>query len=206
MSLVTEVASTVFEGQTYNSIGQPTSITQTEMYNAQQAWCNGLVDVAKAYTNGGPQAMKAAAITMINNLYDYNTANGGGNVFFRPTLTYGPGTFRPSFDSALSYFIGSSLVDWPGGVTPSEYQSDTGFATLGWTTATFTNDAGAPYFLYQIYGNVGITMGNVTLTIGSTSTLTVDKVFIFRKDASGALRIILHKSALSNPLPVPPYP
>ena len=149
--------------------------------------------------------MKAAAITMINNLYDYGTANGGGNVFFRPTLTYGPGTFRPSFNSALSYFIGSSLVDWPGGVIPLEYLSDTGFAKLGWTTATFTNDAGAPYFLYQIYGNVGITMGNVTLTRPAGST-TVDKVFIFRKDASGALRIILHKSALSNPLPVPPYP
>ena len=48
-------------------------------------------------------------------------------------------------------------------------------------------------------------MGNVTLT-NATGPITVDKVFIFRKDASGALRIVLHKSALSNPATVAPYP
>jgi hypothetical protein len=51
-------------------------------------------------------------------------------------------------------------------------------------------------------------MGNVTLTISTTpaQTITVDKTFIFRKDAQGDLKIILHKSALSNPTTKPPYP
>ena len=205
MSLITEYDATVFEGQTYSKLGGSTSITQKEMYDAQQAWCNGLVAVSTAY---GPSsnvvAMKAAAMLMISNLYDYQTPDGG-NVFFRPTLAYGAGTFRPSYDSALSYFIGANLV-WPSpAIPPPAYASDTGFARNLWTTATFTNDGGSPYFLYQIYGNIGISMGNVTLT-NATGPITVDKVFIFRKDASGALRIVLHKSALSNPATVAPYP
>jgi len=205
MSLITEYEATVIKAQTFagqlNGSSCP-QITGPEIQAAQQAWCAGLVAVSQANVQEGPVAMTAEAITMITNLYDYLD---GGNVFFRPTLTEGDGTFRPTFNSALSYFVGSENVTWPGGTVPTEYQNDDGFAKNNITAATFTNTS-TQYATFQIFGNIGITMGNVTLTVGG-APIVVDKTFIFRKNAQGNLKIILHKSALSNTQEaVPPYP
>ena len=206
MSLITEYESTVMQAQTFSQLennGQ--HITGPEIEAAQQAWCDGLVTVSQAYnagSGGNDAAMTTAANLMITELYDYLD---GGNVFFRPTLTNGAGTFRPTYNSALSYFVGSANVNWPGGSAPPAYAGDTGFAKNPITAATFINTT-TQYATFQIFGNIGITMGNVTLTLGAGS-IVVDKTFIFRKDAQGNLKIILHKSALSNtPAAVPPYP
>lgn len=208
---ITEYASVVMQAQTYNQVGTTSAqqITPQEIEAAQQAWCDGLLAVCAAYQTppNSNAAMTNEAQIMLNNLYDYSSLDGG-NVFFRPTLTFGDTTFRPTQGSALSYFVGyaNALTKYPN--LENKYNVDTGFAKNYWKRAVFSNTS-TQYTTYQIFGNVGITMGNVTLglnTIPDSADITVDKVFIFRKDAQGKLKIILHKSALSNPAPVPAYP
>lgn len=195
------------QAQTFSQIGSTAQqITAPEMEAAQNAWCKEFLNVCEAYHAGQDTAMTAAAQKMLNELYDYND---GGNVFFRPTLTFGDTTFRPTQGSALSYFAGynNAKIKYPD--LESKYNSDTtGFCTNYFRFASFCNTK-TQYTTYQIFGNIGITMGNVRLGLDTTKQpgdITVDKVFIFRKDAQGKLKIILHKSALSNPAPVPPYP
>lgn len=214
MSLITEYDATVMQAQTFIQLGggNGQQITPQEIQAAQQAWCDGLLEVCAAYQSpgvGNNVAMTNAAQAMLNDLYDYTTPDGG-NVFFRPTLTFGATTFRPTQGSALSYFAGNAnaLTIYPNVNSPTDYSADTGFAKNYWQSASFTNTS-TQYVTYQIFGNIGITMGNVTLGLSTTpqpGDITVDKVFIFRKDAQGNLKIILHKSALSNPAQVDPYP
>src|SRR5687767_4696482 len=56
------------------------AITTAEVNAAQQAWCDGLVKIGKAYSDGGDY--KAVAAKVIDDLYDYEE----GKVFFKPTL------------------------------------------------------------------------------------------------------------------------
>lgn len=203
MSLITEYESTVMQAQTFSQIGSTAQrITQHEIAVAQQKWCDSLVEVSQAYNTNDEwsrdQKMTERARIMITDLYDYKTPDGGA-VLFRPTLTYGEGTFRPTYESALSYFVGAQNV-WE--TPPPQYEDDRGFAKNYINSAIGTN-----LQQVQIFGNIGITMGNVTLEVFNTDindTIQVDKVFIFRKDKEGKVRIILHKSALSNPFPKRP--
>ena len=200
MSMIKETFSTFVQAKSIlaeeiNALyyNQGAAITEAEVTAAQKAWCDGLVAVSAAFSLGNT-AFKSAAEAMISALYDYTTP-GGGKVFFKPTLANGTTTFRPTFSGALSYFVGSSLVNDPA------YPSDSGFAKNGWTEVTFDNSAGSPYYGgIQIYNNIAITMGNVFLKNGSGTT-QVDKTFVFRRASDGTLRIVLHKSALSLAAP-----
>jgi hypothetical protein len=159
--------------------GQPEKapITEAEVEAAQQAWCNGLVNIGKVYRAGGDY--KAVARQFIDDLYDYKE----GKVFFKPTLASGPHTFRPTKESALSYFIGGNI---PG---------DEGFAVKNhWEKVSYDNNA-APNGI-QIHGDIAITMGNVYLIDNSRKKLTVDKTFVFRKCRDGRLRLCVHHSSL----------
>lgn len=200
---ITEYDATVMQAQTFSQIGSTAQqITPQEMETRQLEWCSGLVAVSQAYQTGGDQDMTDAAEVMIRDLYDYTH---GGSVFFRPTLTYGDTTFRVTYPSALSYFVGYANAKARCPELDPAYgpagANDTGFAKGNWTTAV-PESTKTPFEKYQIFGNIGITMGNVNFTSGSNAAVWVDKVFIFRKDSEGKLRIILHKSALSNPYPV----
>ncbi|MDI9411561.1 MAG: hypothetical protein QM519_08515, partial [Bacteroidia bacterium] len=62
-------------------------ITAQQVNAAQQAWCDGLVQVAQVHARGGDA--RAEASRMIDDLYDY----ADGQVFFKPTLAFGPRTF-----------------------------------------------------------------------------------------------------------------
>ena len=64
---------------------------------------------------------------MIDDLYDY----AEGQVFFKPTLAFGPRTFRPTKEGALAYFVGGN----------PNFPEDTGFALKGWTAARYDNNA-----------------------------------------------------------------
>lgn len=153
-------------------------ITEAQVNAAQQAWCDGLVRVAQTHAKGGDATAEAA--TMIDALYDY----AEGKVFFKPTLAYGPRTFRPTREGALAYFVGGN---------PS-FPEDAGFALKGWTKVRYDNNAAENGI--QIHGDIAITMGNVYLTGPDGTEIMVDKTFVFRRDKEGNLRLCVHKSAL----------
>jgi hypothetical protein len=153
-------------------------ITEQQVNAAQQAWCDGLVNVAQTHAKGGDA--KAAAGKMIDDLYDY----ADGKVFFKPTLAYGPRTFRPTREGALAYFVGGN----------PNFPEDTGFALKGWTKARYDNNAAENGI--QIHGDIAITMGNVYITGPDGKEVMVDKTFVFRRCKDGNLRLCVHKSAL----------
>ena len=153
-------------------------ITEQQVNAAQQAWCDGLVNVAQIHARGGDA--KAAAAKMIDDLYDY----ADGKVFFKPTLAYGPRTFRPTREGALAYFVGGN----------PNFPEDTGFALKGWTKARYDNNAADNGI--QIHGDIAITMGNVYITGPDGKEVMVDKTFVFRRCKDGNLRLCVHKSAL----------
>ena len=153
-------------------------ITEQQVNAAQQAWCDGLVNVAQIHARGGDA--KAAAAKMIDDLYDY----ADGKVFFKPTLAYGPRTFRPTREGALAYFVGGN----------PNFPEDTGFALKGWTKARYNNNAAENGI--QIHGDIAITMGNVYVTGPDGKEVMVDKTFVFRRCKDGNLRLCVHKSAL----------
>ncbi len=153
-------------------------ITEQQVNAAQQAWCDGLVNVAQTHAKGGDA--KAVAAKMIDDLYDY----ADGKVFFKPTLAYGPRTFRPTREGALAYFVGGN----------PNFPEDTGFALKGWTKARYDNNAAENGI--QIHGDIAITMGNVYITGPDGKEVMVDKTFVFRRCKDGNLRLCVHKSAL----------
>lgn len=162
-----------------------TQITEEDVNKAQQIWCDGLVEICRAYSNNGDY--RKLANDFIDNLYDFEE----GKVFFRPTLAMAPQNFRTTRAGALSYFIGED----------PNFPNDKGFIKLGWISARYDNVIEGKEAI-QIHGNIAIAMGNVYLrneevTPGGKETV-VDKVFVYRKDGKGNLRLIVHNSAVSN--------
>ncbi len=153
-------------------------ITEAEVNAAQQAWCDGLVEISKTHKAGGDY--KAVAARVIDDLYDYDK----GKVFFKPTLASGRNSFRPTRDGALSYFVGDN----------KNFPEDSGFALKDWVKVRYDNNAAENGI--QIHGDIAITMGNVYLTNGKGEESMVDKTFAFRRGEDGKLRLCAHKSAL----------
>ncbi len=155
------------------------TITEAEVNAAQQAWCEALVAIGKTHTEGGDA--KALAEKVLTEAYDYDN----GKVFFKPTLAFGPNTFRNTKEGALAYFVGGN----------SKFPEDKGFALTPWVKARYDN-AGEGNNGIQIYGNLAITMGNVWVTSKDGKEVMVDKTWVFKKGTDGKLRIVVHKSAL----------
>lgn len=154
------------------------AINEQNVNAAQQAWCDGLVKIGKVYKEKGDY--KAVAGQLIDDLYDYRE----GKVFFKPTLSSGKNTFRPTREGALSYFIGGN----------KNFPEDSGFALKQWTKVRYDNNAAENGI--QIHGDLAITMGNVYLTNVKGEEVMVDKTFVFRRCKDGKLRLCVHKSAL----------
>ncbi|MDZ4656218.1 MAG: hypothetical protein SH868_01430 [Bythopirellula sp.] len=160
---------------------EPAAITEEEVNAAQQAWCDGLVNIGKVYKAGGNY--KDVASKFIDDAYDF----GEGQVFFRPTLATAPQAFRTTKEGALAYFVSEN----------PNFPDDKGFALSPWVKARYDNAVEGSNAI-QIHGNVALAMGNVFLTGADGSEIFVDKVFAFRKCPDGKLRLIVHKSALPN--------
>jgi hypothetical protein len=150
------------------------TIDLTKIQAAQDAWGEGLIAIGKAHKEGGDP--KAVAVKMLETVYDYPD----GKVLFKPTLTHGEQTFRPTFEGALAYFVGGD----------PNFPNDSGFALNGWVESEEKIDS------FVVHGNVVIVMGNVTLTSPDGDKVTVDKTFAYRLDDDGNLRIITHHSSL----------
>ena len=173
-----QVAPVFAEPLVINSKFTPSSspITKTEVVNAQNAWCNALVDISKTNDTKGKAAATALAKKVIDSAYGYQM----GGVLFKPTLAKAPQTFRTTSDGALSYFVGGNPA----------FPNDKGFALMDWKKCIVKN------FAIFITADSATSMGNVSFLNKDGKTTTVDKTWKFVKDPTGNLRIVVHHSSL----------
>ena len=152
------------------------TIAEHEIFKALVDWGDGLIAISQAYENSGINAARTVAEKTLDRLYGFEL----GPVLFKPTLSSGPQTFRPTKPGALSYFIGQD----------PEYPDDSGFGIKFWrkvkpeTSTTF------------IQNDVAMWMGWVSLFDKNNAVLKVDKTFGYTRDKNGNLKIVLHHSSL----------
>ena len=96
-------------------------ISEQAVLDAQKAWGEGIVAIARIHADGGDYT--ARATEHINDLYAY----GETKVMFKPTMA-AENQFRETFDGALSYFVGQDGTE------------DKGFAISGWTNVRWENN------------------------------------------------------------------
>ena len=148
-------------------------MTRHDIDNAQQAWGDGIVAIAKAHSDGGDY--EAVARNHVETLYAYRM----GAVLFKPTLA-AVEQFRPTFDEALSYFVASN----------NACPEDKGFAIKGWTNVRFEN---AGVILRE---TTALAMGNYFFTTPEGDEVKVEYTFGYVLDEMGALRINVHHSSM----------
>ena len=152
------------------------TIVQHDVLKALNDWGESLIAISRAYEDKGLESARAIAEQTLDRLYGFEL----GPVLFKPTLSGGPHTFRPTKIGALSYFIGND----------PEYPNDSGFGIKFWrsvkseTSATF------------IQNDVAMWMGWVSFIDKNNSSVKVDKTFGYAKDKNGTLKIVLHHSSL----------
>ncbi|MEC7665244.1 MAG: phosphoribosyl-AMP cyclohydrolase [Candidatus Thermoplasmatota archaeon] len=148
-------------------------VSLEDVERAQQEWGDGIVAISEAYRNGGDYV--EIATYHINTLYAYQI----GPVMFKPTLA-AVEQFRPTFESALSYFVASN----------NACPEDEGFAIKGWTKVRFENDK------VTTDGNRAFAMGNYFFTDAEGSEIKVEYTFGYIEDQDKNLRIQLHHSSM----------
>jgi len=148
-------------------------VTVAKVKDAQRAWGKGIVAIATAHTNGGDYV--GLATDHVNTLYAYQM----GPVLFKPTLA-AVDQFRPTFETALSYFVASN----------NACPEDQGFAIQGWTDVRFENSD------MIIDGNTALAMGNYFFTSPEGAEVKVEYTFGYIEDGNGGLRIQLHHSSM----------
>ena len=148
-------------------------VTVAKVKDAQRAWGKGIVAIATAHTNGGDYV--GLATDHVNTLYAYQM----GPVLFKPTLA-AVDQFRPTFETALSYFVASN----------NACPEDQGFAIKGWTDVRFENSD------VIIDGNTALAMGNYFFTSPEGAEVKVEYTFGYIEDGNGDLRIQLHHSSM----------
>ena len=145
----------------------------SDVESAQQAWGAGIVAIALAHSTGGDYV--SIATKHVNTLYSYQM----GPVLFKPTLA-AIDQFRPTFDTALSYFVASN----------NACPEDKGFAIKGWTDVRFENTD------VIVNGNTALAMGNYFFTSPEGDEVKVEYTFGYIQDGDGNLRIQLHHSSM----------
>ncbi len=148
-------------------------VTVAEVKDAQRAWGKGIIAIATAHANGGDYV--GLATDHVNTLYAYQM----GPVLFKPTLA-AVDQFRPTFETALSYFVASN----------NACPEDQGFAIQGWTDVRFENSD------VIIDGNTALAMGNYYFTSQEGVEVKVEYTFGYIEDGNGGLRIQLHHSSM----------
>lgn len=165
--------------QTVSEPKEKPLITVEEVLNAQQQWCDALIEIGEVYAAGGDYHQVTESV--ITRLYDYDN----GQVIFKPTLAFGDQTFRLSKQGAVSYFASGD----------PNFPNDKGFALQPWVAAEFQN-IGNDHNGIQLYGDMAIGAGHVHFTGADGGEVTVEKIFGYRKYDDGSVRIILHNSSL----------
>jgi len=152
------------------------TINEGTLDQARNDWGLGILKISEAYESSGIDKARVVANEFLDNLYGFEF----GPVLFKPTLSGGSKTFRPSKEGALSYFIGEN----------PNYPNDTGFGIKYWRKVD--SDTSAIF----IEENVAMWIGWVTLVNNIGDEVKVDKSWGYRKDDNGRLRIVLHHSSL----------
>ena len=152
------------------------TINEGTLNQARRDWGLGILNISEAYESSGIGKAREVANEFLDNLYGFEF----GPVLFKPTLSGGSKTFRPSKEGALSYFIGEN----------PNYPNDTGFGIKYWRKVD--SDTSAIF----IEENVAMWIGWVTLVNNIGDEVKVDKSWGYRKDDNGRLRIVLHHSSL----------
>ena len=148
-------------------------VTIGDVEDAQQAWGEGIVAIATAHNTGGDYV--EVARKHVETLYAY----GLTTVLFKPTLA-AIEQFRPTFDSALSYFVASN----------NACSEDQGFAIKGWTKVRFENTD------VIVQETTALAMGNYFFTAPDGDEVKVEYTFGYMVDSAGNLRIQLHHSSM----------
>lgn len=161
--------------ETLSSIGQASmTFTDDMVHTALQAWCDNVVLTGKVHSEGGD--VKAFSADVLLDSYDYEN----GKVLFKPTLTYGAQTFRPTKEGALAYFVGND----------NNFSNDKGFKLKPWVKVWYSK------MDYILHGDLAIVQCNVHFIGDDDSHIFVNKSFVFRRYDDGKVRIILHQSSL----------
>ena len=151
------------------------AITENDLAAARQAWGDALVSISVTFEDKGIEAAAKLAGQVIDSAYGYSQ----GPVMFKPTLSSGEKTFRPTREGALSYFVGGSI------------REDKGFALKPWKKVRF----GDRYFILE--DHTALVMGNYYFQTSSVSEeVRVEYTFGYIKNDNGELIINLHHSSL----------
>ena len=148
-------------------------VTVADVENAQLAWGDGIVAIASAHKTGGDYVQIAR--NHVETLYAYDITP----VLFKPTFA-AIDQFRPTFDSALSYFVASN----------NECPEDNGFAINGWTKVRFEN---ANIIVDE---TTALAMGNYFFTGADGSVIKVEYSFGYVRGSNGKLKIMLQHSSV----------
>jgi len=155
-------------------------VTVEEVLACQAAWAAAIKAISKVHAEGGDFVQRAADAA--GELYGY----GHSNVLFKPTKALEE-RFRPSGESAMSYFVGNANVE--NGIA-----EDGGFAInggRGWSDVVFSNHQ------IDVNGNTAVAMGTYDFTDATDgSVTTVEYTFGYKKNADGKVRIFLHHSSV----------
>ena len=152
------------------------TITQTDLTATIKKWGNGLIAISTAYENGGIEKATGTADNVLDQLYGFEF----GPILFKPTLSGGEQTFRPTKQGTLSYFVGND----------PQYPSDTGFGLKYWREVKSETSA------VMLDETIAMWMGWVKFTDKYKNLIKVEKSFGFRISEKGDLKIILHHSSL----------
>lgn len=139
-----------------------------------QLWCDNVVKIGEIFSEGGD--FTTAADEVLSDNYDYDH----GKVLFKPTLAFGPQTFRPTKEGALSYFIGGN----------NNFPNDKGFKLKPWVKVWYNK------LDYILHNDIAILQCNVHLIGSDDSHIFVNKSFVFKICDDYKIRIILHQSSL----------
>jgi hypothetical protein len=175
---------------------------------SQAFWSNGGGPDGTAYSSAACTAAYAVAVATLDTAYGYD-----GKVLFKPTLTTGATTFRPTRNGALSYFIGTQCLRAAG--TPADQFPAPGssFYEYGFALANYNGGTGyvaptvwdpASYFYRIKWENCDapVAMGAMcfTPTGGAPgSGACVDKTFGFNREKDGNVVITTHHSSSTVP-------
>jgi hypothetical protein len=151
--------------------------SEDDVRQAQEEWRKAIVDIGRSFVNG--EDVVGCATGHIKRLYAYDY--GDGEVLFKPTKAVRR-PFRPTFEGALSYFVGHALAK-------ADFPEDEGFAIAPFLDVYFSNA------LILTEDNRAIAMGTYRFLQTDNSTVLVEYTFGYRLTGTGLL-IDLHHSSV----------
>lgn len=151
-------------------------IFEKDLFDARSHWGNGILEISKAFESRGINLAISVANSMLDDLYGFKL----GQVLFKPTLSGGKQTFRPTKEGALSYFVGHN----------PKYPLDSGFGIKPWREVNSYTSA------FFIEDRVAMWMGWVTFTDKNGQLTKVDKSWGYKLDEDGSLKIMHHHSSI----------